>query len=221
MKTKPYVTRHTDGPLRYIETVPHAHEPAELLPLVVGLHGRGSNSDDLAGVASSIDFGSGYRFVFPDAPRKFSYGGYSWFDGWPANHDSLISSRTVLIEFIETLRNRYETPDGKLAILGFSQGGLMAIDAGFRLEKPPAAIIVMSGGIYEDDLPDVRSRKDQKTLIVHGLYDDVIPVNLARKARRILEEHGLEPEYEEFPMGHWVTAESMRRVGEFLKNNLG
>jgi len=75
---------------------------------------------------------------------------------------------------------------------------------------------VMSGGLYEEELPDLEARKDQRVLIVHGTLDDMIPVVAARRARRVLEDHGIQPEYHEFPMGHHVTQESMAVVTDFI-----
>jgi len=48
----------------------------------------------------------------------------------------------------------------------------------------------------------------------------MIPVHAARRARRILEQHGIRPEYHEFPMGHYVTPESMAVVKDFIKRCL-
>jgi phospholipase/carboxylesterase len=101
---------------------------------------------------------------------------------------------------------------------GFSQGGLMAIDVGFRTTQSLAGIAVMSGALYEDDPPDFKKRLP--VLMVHGTQDEMINVNLARRARRVLEQHGVAVEYHEFPMGHFVTPESMAVVGDFIRRCL-
>src|SRR5437764_14234630 len=95
-----------------------------------------------------------YRFVFANAPKKFApmpgYSfGYSWFDGWPPEGDSIVNSREKLLALIDKLVERYPTPEGKIVIAGFSQGGMMAIDVGFRTKKKIAGIVCMSGAIYE------------------------------------------------------------------------
>ncbi|HXH93863.1 MAG TPA: hypothetical protein VNN25_19950, partial [Thermoanaerobaculia bacterium] len=102
----------------------------------------------------------------------------------------------------------------------FSQGGLMAIDAGFRTKQKVAGIVVMSGAIYEADMPDFRAHRDLSVLVIHGTQDDMVKVLYARRTRHILEEHGVIPEYHEFPMGHHVTQEPMLVVREFLKRVL-
>lgn len=218
------LTRYDDLPLRYVKNVPTARADSEAMPLVVVMHGRGADANDLADLAPAID--NGYRFLFPNAPRPFEpypgmAFGFSWFDGWPPQGSSFGDSRKVVLEFIDAALKRYPTPEGKLAIAGFSQGALMSLDVAFRTPHKVAAVVAMSGAIHEADLPDLRSRNDQPVLIIHGTEDDVIPVVAARRTRRILEDHGLEPEYHEFPMAHHVTAESVAVVSDFLRRTLG
>ena len=209
--------------LRFIESVPSGR--SDKLPLVVVLHGRGADANDLADLAPILDGPGGYRFVFANAPRPFEpypgmTFGYSWFDGWPPTPDSVAESRQLLLEFLGEIAQRFPPRDGKIVLAGFSQGALMALDAGFRTPQPLAGIVAMSGGLYEEQLPDLDARKDQRVLIVHGTLDDMVPVVAARRARRVLEDHGIEPEYHEFPMGHHVTPESMEVVREFMAAQL-
>src|SRR5437660_4511222 len=207
--------------LRYIPSVPSGQADSILLPLVVVLHGRGADANDLADLAPMLDGPDGYRFIFANAPAPFEpypgmTFGYSWFDGWPPTPESIAESRRLLLEFLDEIAQRYPPKDGKVILAGFSQGALMALDVGFRTPKPLRGIVAMSGGIYEEQLPDLSARKNQRVLIIHGTLDDMIPVVAARRARRVLEDHGIQPEYHEFPMGHHVTPESMAVVADFL-----
>jgi phospholipase/carboxylesterase len=211
--------------LKYVLRVPSARPADVPLPLVLVMHGRGADANDLADLAPMLDPPGGARFVFPNAPKAFEAApgmtfGYTWFEGWPPRGQSLQESRALLLELIDELVARYPTPPGKLIISGFSQGGLMAIDVGYRTTQPIAAIVVMSGAIAEADAPDFAAKKDLPVLIVHGTEDDMIPVLAARRARRLLEQHGIEPEYHELAMGHQVTPESMEIVRNFMAERL-
>jgi phospholipase/carboxylesterase len=213
------LTHHDDLSLRYVLNVPSGKPDDASMPLVIVMHGRGADANDLADLAPMID--DGYRFVFPNAAKPFEAApgytfGWSWFDGWPPEGNSIVDSRTKLIALIDELAARYPTPEGKLVLAGFSQGGMMAIDVGFRTQQKVAGIVVMSGAIYEADMPDLRAQRDLPVLLIHGTLDDMIPVVNARRTRHILESHGVNPEYHEFPMGHHVTPESMAVVQEFL-----
>lgn len=214
------LTRHNDLSLRYVLNVPSGRRDDAEMPLVIVMHGRGADANDLADLAPMID--DGYRFVFPNAPKKFEpmpgYSfGYSWFDGWPPEGDSIVQSRETLLTLIDELAARYPTPEGKIVVAGFSQGGMMAIDVGFRTKQKVAGIICMSGAIYEAGQPPLRKLP---VLLIHGTEDEMIPLWAAQRTRLVLEENGVHPEYHEFPMGHQVTAESMEVVRSFLRRLL-
>lgn len=214
------LTRHDDLSLQYILTVPSGKPDSEPMPLVIVLHGRGADANDLADIAPSLDGPGGYRFVFPNAPHAFPWGGYTWFDGWPPERDSVIASRKKLLHFLEEITARYPVADGKIILSGFSQGGMMSLDAGFRTDEELCGIVVMSGVLFEQDAPDFKARPDQKILIAHGTGDDVIPVIAARRARALLEAAGVQPEYHEFPIGHNVSLEELAVIQKFMKGCL-
>lgn len=203
--------------LKYVLRVPSGAGDDAELPLVIVMHGRGADANDLADLAPYID--NGYRFVFPNAPKPFEAApgmtfGYTWFDRLPPEQNSLEESRNLVLQFIDEMVAKYPTPPGKIVLSGFSQGGMMSLDAGFRTKQQLAGIVVMSGAIHEGDIPPLRA--DVPVLIVHGTADEMINVNMARRARRVLEEQGLQPEYHEFPMGHQITPESLDVVSGFI-----
>lgn len=200
-----------------------------MMPTVILIHGRGADMHDLADLAPLLNpmlsTSAGCRFVFPNAPKPFeAYPGMSvgwtWFEGWPPRHESIVESRATMLRFIDELVARYPTPDGKLVVAGFSQGALMSLDAGLRTAKRVAGVIAMSGGLYDYDLPDLARHRDLPVLIAHGTEDDVVPVTYARRARRVLEEAGLAVEYHEFPMAHQVAMEEAQVVKAFLERVL-
>lgn len=208
--------------LAAIEAVPSGSKDPKL-PIVIGLHGRGSDSQDLAGMAAELDGDHPFRFFFPNAPKPFEVSpgmayGFTWFDGWPASRESIEVSRRKLNAFIDDVKQAWPEHSG-LALMGFSQGGLMTLDVGFR-RPDVSTLVIMSGALYEKDPADFRAQPDKRVLIVHGLYDDVIPVQAARRARAVLMNHGIDPAYEEYPIGHQVSAESMSRVRQFLVESL-
>jgi phospholipase/carboxylesterase len=190
-------------------------------PMVILLHGRGADMHDLADLAPLLDTREGVRFVFPNAPKPFEpypgeTFGWTWFEGWPPSHESVTASRDILLRFIDEVTARYRTPEGKLILSGFSQGAMMALDAGLRTEKQLAGLIAMSGGLYDRDLPDLRSRAGLPLFIAHGSYDDVVPVTYARRARLLLEQAGLNVEYHEYAMAHQVLEEEALAVKDFI-----
>lgn len=211
---------HADLSLKYRLEVPSGRGDTESMPLVLLIHGRGADANDLADLAPLLDPPSGARFVFPNAPRPFeAYPGmtfgWTWFDGWPPLQDSVAASRETLLRFLDELTAKY--PTSSLIVAGFSQGAMMALDAGLRTTQNITGIVAMSGGLYENDLPDLRGRGAKVPILIsHGTADDVVPVNYARRARRVLEEAGFDVEYHEYPMGHQVVMEEIAEVKAFL-----
>lgn len=212
--------------LRYIVRTPSRRPDTEPLPMVILIHGRGADMNDLADLAPMFDTPRGCRFVFPNAPRPFEpypgmSMGWTWFEGWPPIHESVVESRAEMLSFIDEIAAALPTPEGQLVVAGFSQGALMALDSGLRTTRKVAGLIAMSGGLYEQDLAGLEAHAGLPVLIAHGSVDDVVPVNYARRARRVLEDAGLEVEYHEYPMAHQVVEEEAAHVRAFLSRIVG
>lgn len=203
---------HTDLSLKYLLNVPSRRPDSDPMPLVILMHGRGADAHDLADLAPLLDPPPGCRFVFPNAPRPWEASpgmtfGWTWFDGWPPKPDSIAASREELIQFAGEVTARY--PTTSLIVAGFSQGAMMALDVGLRIDA--AGIVAMSGGLYE--FPETTPRP---VFLGHGTLDDVVPVANARRARLVLEDHGFDVEYHEYPMGHQIVMEEMAEVRAFI-----
>lgn len=192
--------------------------------MVIMIHGRGADMNDLADLAPLLDVPSGCRFVFPNAPKPFeplpgmSFG-WTWFEGWPPEHESVAESRAELLRFLEEITALY--PTSGIVISGFSQGAMMSLDVGLRMNPPPAGIIAMSGGLYEPELPSLTAFKDVPVLIAHGTADEVVPVHYARRARLVLEEAGMKVDYHEYPMEHQIAQQEIEVVKGFLSLVVG
>lgn len=211
---------HADLSLKYLLEVPSNRPDTDAMPMVVLIHGRGADANDLADLAPLLDTPDGARFVLPNAPKPFeAYPGmtfgWTWFEGWPPSKSSVTASRELLLKFLDEITARY--PTSSLIVSGFSQGGMMSLEAGLRRETN--GIVVMSGGLFEADLPDLRAAAKVPILIAHGTVDEVVPVNYARRARMILEDAGFAVEHHEYPMGHQVVMEEITVVKAFLTRN--
>lgn len=209
------------GGLQFIEVT--AGAVAADAPLVIGLHGRGSNAEDLAGLAPALD--PGWRFIFPQAPRAFPggwNGAYSWYEPIPATPDVMTAARGTLQAFLTATHARLGVGPARSALIGFSQGAAMTLDTGLRATPPYAALVAMSGYLAEsDELPAVlAAARAQPLLLVHGLADTVLPIALAHRARQALKAAGLAPEYHEYPMAHEVGEAALAAVAAFLRRHL-
>lgn len=171
------------------------HGPATARCLVVLLHGVGADADDLIGLAPGlVPALPGVAFAAFDGPEPCDMAPYGrqWFslaDRTPAVLQAGAARATpVLAAAVEAERVRLGA--GSVALVGFSQGAMMALHAGLRLATPPAAILAYSGALLE--VP--RTASYPPILLVHGTDDPVVPASLSQSAARALTAAGAQVE---------------------------
>ena len=178
-------------------------------PLLVLLHGLGSNERDLFAFAPHLD--GRYHILSVRAPRTY-YQGYAWFDldfsrGMPqANSMQLAESQRMLRDFLENIKQQYSTD--RLYLGGFSQGAIMSYLTTLTQPSLVSGVLAMSGYIMKNPaLPSVASDelKAVPILATHGTRDQVLPVFLGRSTRDYLQSLQLNFQYQEYPMGHEVS----------------
>ena len=181
--------------------------------LVVFLHGYGADGNDL------IDIGRAWQqilpqaaFASPHAPEPCGQApvGRQWFpltmrdpnERW----SGVKKAAPVLERFLDAELNRHKLPPSALALVGFSQGTMMALHVGLRRATAPAAIVGYSGLLVtpperevEAFAAEIKSRPP--VLLVHGDSDDLIPVQAVFQAAQGLSALGLSAEWHISPRG--------------------
>ena len=120
--------------------------------LVILLHGYGSNGADLISLAPYWAKAlPGAAFVSPNAiePVPQAPGGYQWFpisnlDPHLMEQGARAAAQSV-DRFIDRELEKYGLDAGRLALVGFSQGTMMALHVGLRREKQIAGVLGYSG----------------------------------------------------------------------------
>jgi phospholipase/carboxylesterase len=166
--------------------------------LIVFLHGYGSNGADLISLAPYWARALPHaQFISPNAPEGVPGmgGAYQWFglsSPDPARMEAGAKKAAGVIDrFLDRELERYGLDDSRLALVGFSQGTMMALQVGLRRAKPPGAIVGFSGALVGG-----RTLKEEATgappiLLVHGDQDDRIPLSSMFAAADTLAEAGL------------------------------
>ncbi len=121
--------------------------------LVILLHGYGSNGADLISLAPYWQKAlPGAAFVSPNAiePVPQAPGGYQWFpisqlDPQLMEQGARQAAAQSVDRFIDRELERAGLDESRLALVGFSQGTMMALHVGLRRKRPPAAILGFSG----------------------------------------------------------------------------
>ncbi len=217
-----------DGP----RLLPRAGGPAR--ELVVFLHGYGADGNDL------IDIGRAWQallphaaFVSPHAPQPCGQApsGRQWFPlTFRDPHERWTGVNAAgpgLERFLDAELERQKLPPNRLALVGFSQGTMMALHVGLRRAVSPAAIVGYSGLFVlpnEADIEAVRGeiRARPPVLLVHGDRDDLIPAQALFQATQALAALDVPTEWHlSTGVGHGIDGEGLRHGGEFLARRLG
>ena len=197
--------------LAYLTLYPDDYDPDMNYPLVIMLHGFGSNMTDLPGLAPAID-PKGYVYISPNGPMEVPIGpgmtGYAW-TPLRANRTMEDSSKgtRILQEFLDEILGLYGPAAGQTIVLGFSQGGVMAYQCGLVNPTVFGGIVALSSVTPEPEELEGRLPKErnQPIFISHGIYDDIISVEMARGTKAYLETEGYHPDYNEYPIRHEIS----------------
>jgi phospholipase/carboxylesterase len=215
-----------DGP----RLAPHSGTARQL---VVFLHGYGADGNDL------IDIGRAWQqvlphaaFVSPHAPEPCGQApvGRQWFpltfrdpnERWIGVN----AAAPGLERFLDSELARHKLPASALALVGFSQGTMMALHVGLRRAVSPAAIVGYSGLLVVPPDADAETFAAEITsrppvLLVHGDSDELIPPQALFQATQGLAELGVAVEWHiSAGIGHGIDGEGLRHGGEFLARRL-
>ncbi|HSQ40860.1 MAG TPA: hypothetical protein VLM37_01115 [Fibrobacteraceae bacterium] len=198
---------------------------------IIWLHGLGADGNDFAGIVDELSLppSLGIRFVFPHAPIQpvTINGGMptrAWYDiremDLSANFDrrGAQTSADLVQELVEQQYAQGISPQ-RLLLAGFSQGGLIALHLGFRLQSSPAGILALS--TYDPTLEELPASLPPIPVFQgHGTWDPVVPLDLALKAKEQMLQRGLTPEFHTYPMPHSVCPEEIADLSFWLSRCL-
>jgi phospholipase/carboxylesterase len=201
--------------------------------LVVFVHGYGADGNDL------IEIGRAWQGLLPDAafvsphapnPCGQSPMGREWFpltfrdpnERWLGVN----AAGPILNAFIDAELARRHLPPQALALVGFSQGTMMALHIGLRRPVAPAAIVGYSGMLVLPADPDPEVFAAEITsrppvLLVHGDQDEMIPVQAVFHAAQGLAALEVPTQWHiSHGVGHGIDQEGLRHGGEFIASRL-
>ena len=158
--------------------------------LIIMLHGWGSDKYDLMSLDFNID---NLYYLSVNAPYECDSGfGYQWFSLEDMNVNSIIkeirNNYIVLEKFIEEQSIKLNIDYDHIFLLGFSQGAMMSLYTGIRLNKKLAGIISLSG-LLPDTVDNLKSSQitKQNILLLHGTDDNVVPFNYFLDTKKLFD----------------------------------
>ena len=203
--------------------------------LVVFLHGYGADGNDL------IELGRQWRvlmpeaaFVAPNASERSPAApiGRQWFalsnrppddpSGGDERWTGAVKARSAIDAFLDAELKRLSLDDSKLALVGFSQGAMMALHVGLRRPGAPAAILGYSGLLIGPERLSEATARDARgapppVLLVHGEQDPLIPFDAMFMAAEALAGASIPTQWHlSLGIAHGIDAEGLRQGGLFL-----
>jgi phospholipase/carboxylesterase len=205
-------------------------EPKVILdknPLLLLLHGYGSNEADLFSFATELP--EEYYIISARAPYDLQYGSYAWyainFDADQnkfSDNDQARISRDAVAYFIDELVTNYPIDINDVNLVGFSQGSILSYAVALSYPEKINKVVAMSGYLNLEIVADDYLKNNLNTLKIfasHGTVDQVIPIDWARKTPGILEKLGVATTYKEYPVGHGVAPQNFHDFKNWLIGN--
>jgi phospholipase/carboxylesterase len=195
-------------------------------PLLLLLHGYGSNEEDLFSFAGELP--EQYYIISARAPYNLMYGSYGWyaidFDADENKFSDLVQARTsrdLIAGFIDELVANYPIDANEVTLIGFSQGTILSYAVALSYPEKVQRVVAVSGYLNTEILVEGYEKKDFSNLKIfasHGVVDQVIPIAWARKAKPILDAMAIPTVYKEYPIGHGVSPQNFFDFRDWLEN---
>lgn len=197
--------------------------------LVVFLHGLGADGEDL--IALGQVFGQvlpDAQFVAPNAPEPCDMApfGYQWFSlqdrAYPMMLAGVQAAAPALDHFLDRQLDILGLTDEDMALVGFSQGTMMALYTALRRPNCCAGVVGYSGALIAPELLEAEARSKPPVCLIHGDADPVVVFDAMGAAETGLRAAGLSVEtHTRHGLGHGIDPEGITIAGEFLKKHLG
>ena len=203
-------------------------------PLLVVLHGLGDSSAGWEWLPVELQL-PWLEYLLLDAPDAY-FDGKSWFQiGFPADGRTTGALPPVDAAAVERSRRAIEDVLARekaggragrdMALLGFSQGCLMTLEAGLRHSEPLAGLVGISGWVHEparlaaEAPPHARS---VPVLMTHGTWDPLLRIEHVRPHARVLRDAGFDLLWQEFEKEHTVAGRTeVQFIARFLEQCFG
>ncbi len=196
-------------------------------PLLILLHGYGSNELDLFSFAEELP--DSLLIVSVRAPYDMNFGGYAWYainlDASNAKFSDLDQARSSMEKiavFIDEIKVKFNTNTNNTFLLGFSQGAILSYALSLNYPNKVQHVLALSGYINEDLMPKngIENSITTDYYSSHGTVDQVLPVQLGRKASGILSKYNVAHVHHEYPIGHGVSPQNFYSFKTWIEERL-
>ncbi|MEZ6195617.1 MAG: dienelactone hydrolase family protein [Planctomycetota bacterium] len=209
-----------------------AIEPrGEARSAVIWLHGLGADGNDFPPIIPMLGLPDslGIRWIFPNAPVRpvtlnFGMRMRAWYDVSMLDEERHYPEEDILeatrqIEALIARERARGIPARRIVLVGFSQGGAIAMHTALRHAERLAGLGALSTYLVRGDALDEEAadaNRDLPVFMAHGTHDPMVKYRWAEAARDRLVALGYPVEFESYPMEHQVVQEEVDDLGAFL-----
>ena len=211
-------------------------EATSILPLsknkprqaIVLCHGYGGDGKDISVLAINWQrFLPDAIFLCPNAPEVCSINpqGYQWFDLTTEKEEVILEKSLIAEEklntFLDQVFDNLQLESSNLALVGFSQGCMMCIQAGLKKKEQINCLIGYSGKVINKKHLSENINSKPKIFLMHGANDTIVPPTYLLEAKEYLRNHGLKVKTKLYKnCEHKIPVEGSSLGLAFLKKNL-
>ena len=189
-------------------------------PLLLLLHGYGSNENDLFAFADYLH--PSLLVVSLRAPHALPMMGYAWYSihfdaeqGKWSDDEEAIGSRERVLQFMDELMEIHPYDKSQVHLLGFSQGAILSYALGLTNPKRFASVIALSGYLNEN-ITQLPKPEDAPALYAaHGSLDEVVPFDWGQRSAELLKQKGLVIQFDAFPVAHTIGQDGFYKLLEW------
>lgn len=193
-------------------------------PLLILLHGVGSNEKDLFSFAPHLP--DKFLVISARAPIVLGPSSFAWYQvdfssGKPVyNQAQENKSREVILTFIDELKQCHSFDENEVYLVGFSQGAIMSYSIALTHPEKVKGIGILSGRLLEE-IKSIVKTDQLKTLnvfISHGIQDPVLPVAYADDATSYLKNLDVNVTFKKYTEGHGINQEMLTDLVTWMNN---
>ncbi len=216
-------TIKTDLVYKINEPTKKTDKPA---PLLIMLHGYGSNESDLFDIAKALD--PRFMTISLQAPFGTSGGGFCWYpleflpdQKFKYDYAKAKESRIKILSFISNACKTYKLDSNNVFVMGFSQGAIMGYDLALAAPKKIRGVLALSGRMMEESKnlkTDWTKAVKTKYFIAHGNADNVIKIAEADSAVKFLKSKKVtDVKFNNYEMVHTINGKELNDIKSWLK----
>ena len=197
-------------------------------PLLIMLHGYGSNEHDLFSFANELP--DELFIISAKAPLTLMPNSHAWYtihldniEGKFSDIPEALKARDTIANFIDEIKATYEVDTNNTFLLGFSQGTILSYAVALNYPEKIQHVVALSGHINDELSPETFDAANYKNLdffISHGTVDQVLPLEWAQNAPPFLNNLDIKNTYKEYPVGHGVAPQNFYDLKNWIEERI-